>query len=106
MEADLTIDKKTRERTEGAAAAVQAKYGDSFSAKRVQADLTSSTNFGMKAEPPAFSRWDDVLVDKGTAAPKLCPSLTEMRTLTAAGELFATGTTSTVTRTTFDQPPL
>ena len=28
MEADVTADEKTRERTEGAAAAVQAKHGD------------------------------------------------------------------------------
>ena len=33
MEADVSADKKTRERTEGAATAVQAKHGDSCSAK-------------------------------------------------------------------------
>ena len=35
MEADVPADKKTCERTEGAATAVQAKHGDSCSAKRV-----------------------------------------------------------------------
>ena len=47
MEADVPADKKTRERTDGAAAAVQAKHGDRFSAKRVQAGPTTSTSFGM-----------------------------------------------------------
>ena len=37
IEADVTADKKTRERTEGANNAVQAKHGDRCSAKRVQA---------------------------------------------------------------------
>ena len=45
MEADVTADKKTRERTEGAAAAVQAKYEDSCSPKRVQVGPTSSVCF-------------------------------------------------------------
>ena len=35
MKADVTSDMKTRERTEGTTAAVQAKHGDSCSAKRV-----------------------------------------------------------------------
>ena len=35
MEADVQAHKKTRERTEGAATAVQAMHEDSFSAKRV-----------------------------------------------------------------------
>ena len=35
MEADVPADKKTHERTEGAAAAVQAKHGNSCTAKRV-----------------------------------------------------------------------
>ena len=39
MEADVTEDRKTRERTKGAA--VQAKYGDICSAKRVQTGPTS-----------------------------------------------------------------
>ena len=72
MEADVTADKKTRERTEGAAAVVQAKHRNRCSAKRVQASPTNSTSFGVKAEPPALPRRDDVLVDNGAAAPKSC----------------------------------
>ena len=49
MEADVPADKKTRERMEGAATAVQAKHGDSCSAKRVQVGPTCSTSFGVKA---------------------------------------------------------
>ena len=45
MEANMSADKKTRERTEGAATAVEAKNVDSCSAKRVQADPTCSTSF-------------------------------------------------------------
>ncbi|CAM9461205.1 unnamed protein product, partial [Ascophyllum nodosum] len=87
MEADVPADKKTRERTEGAAKAVQAMHGDSFSANRVQAGPnTTSTSFGVKAKPPALPL--------------------EMRTPTAAGDLLATGKTSSATRSTFDQPPL
>ena len=56
METDVPADKKPRERTEGAVAAVQVKHEGSCSAKRVQAGRTSSTSFGMKAEPPALTR--------------------------------------------------
>ena len=75
MEADVTADKKNRKHTKGAAAVVQANDDDSCSAKRVQAGPTSSTSFGMKAEPPALPRRDDVLVDNGAAAPKSCLTL-------------------------------
>ena len=105
MEADVKTDKKTRERTEGAAAAVQAKHGDRCSAKIFQAGPTSSTSFGKKAEPPALPCRDDALVDIGTAVPKPCLSSVEMRTLTAAGGLFPTGKTSTATKTIFQQLP-
>ena len=54
MEADVTAEKKTRERTEGAAATVQTKHGDSCWAKRVQAGPKSSTIFGIKSESPAL----------------------------------------------------
>ena len=54
MKADVPADDKTRERTEGAATAVQAMYGDSFSAIRVQVGPTTSTGFGVKAEPSAL----------------------------------------------------
>ena len=78
MEA-VTADKTTRERTEGAAAAVQAKHEDSCFAKRVQAGPTSSTSFGKKDEPPALPRRDDGLVDNGAAAPKSCTASTHLR---------------------------
>ena len=106
MEADVTEDKKTRERTEGASAVVQAKRGDSCSAKRVQAGPRSSTSFGIKAEPPALPRGDDVLVDIGTAAPNPCLSSVEVRTLTAADGLLPIGKASTATMTIFHQLPL
>ena len=81
MEADIPADKKTPECTEGAAAAVQAKHGDSRSAKRVQTGPTSFTSFGVDfTELSALlcSR-DDVLVDNGAAAPKSYLSPLKMR---------------------------
>ena len=55
MEAHGHANTKTRERTEGAATAVQAMRGDGFSACRVEpGPNTSSTSFGVKAEPPAL----------------------------------------------------
>ena len=101
MEADVTAGKQTRECTEGAAAAVQVKYGDSCSAKRVQASPTSSTSFSMKVEPPALPRRDDVLVGIGPAAPKPCLSPVEIRTPTVAGGLLPTGKTSSAMMTIF-----
>ena len=108
MEGDVSADKKTRERTEGAATAVQAKHGDSCSANRVDPDPKSSTSFGDDSTgPPALPcSKDDALVGNGTAAPNSCLSPLEMRTPRAAGGLLSAGTTSTATRTTFDQPPL
>ena len=51
MEADGLSNTKTRERTEGAAKAIQAMHEDSFfSANRVQAGpKTTATSFGVKA---------------------------------------------------------
>ena len=72
MEADGPSDTKTRERTEGAAKAVQAMHGDSFSANRVDPDPICSTSFGVKVEPPALPCRDDVVVENGAAAPKSC----------------------------------
>ena len=103
VEEDVKADKKTCGRTEGAATAVQAMHGDSFSANRVQAGPTCSTGFGVKAEPPALPCRDDVLVESGVAAPKSCLSSLEIRTSTAVGGLLSTDKTSTVTRTTFRQ---
>ena len=102
MEADVTADEKTREHTEGAAAAGQAKHGDSSFPRRVQVGPISLTNFGMKAEPPAIPRRDDVLVDNGVAAPKSRLSPLEMRTPTAAGSFLSTGKASTTTRITYN----
>ena len=105
MEADVSSNTKTRERTEGAAAAVQAIHGDSCSSKRVEAGPTCSTSC-VKAEPLTLACRDDVLVENGAAAPKSCLSTLEMRTPTAADGVLPVGTASTATRTTFDQPPL
>ena len=80
--------------------------GKSFSlaVKRVQADPKSSINFVMKAEPPALPRWDDVLVDKGAAALKPCPSPMEMHTPTVAGGLLPAGIASSAMRIIFYRP--
>ena len=49
MGTDVTADKKTHKRTEGAAATVQAKHEDSCSEKRVQTGPTSSTSFSINS---------------------------------------------------------
>ena len=103
--ADVPADTKTRKRMDDAAA-VQAKHGDRFSARRVQAGRISSTSFGIKAEPPALSRRNDVLVDKGAAAPKQCVSPVEMRTLTTPDDLLTAGKAFTAKRIIFYQLPL
>ena len=55
MEADGQVDNKTRERTRGAATAVEAIHEDSCSSNRVDpGPKTTSTSFGVKAEPPAL----------------------------------------------------
>ena len=73
MEADGPADTKTRERTEGAATAVQEMRRDGFSARRVKpGPNTNSTSFGVKAEPPALLCRDDVLVECGDAASDSC----------------------------------
>ena len=108
MVADGQADTKTRERTEGAATAVQVMYGDSCSADRVDPDPMCSTSSGDDCTgPPAPPcSGENALVDNRAAAPKSCfPSL-EMRSPTAAGGLLPTGKASTATRTTFSQPPL
>ena len=46
MEADGSADTKTRELTEGAATAVQAMHGDSFTANRIGPDPMCSTSLG------------------------------------------------------------
>ena len=107
MEADGPANTKIRERTEGAATAVQAMRGDSFSARRVEpGPNTNSTSFGVKAEPPALSYRNDVVVESGDAAPTSCLPSLEMRTTTATGGLVPTGKTSTATETTSNEPLL
>ena len=107
MEADGQANTKTREHTEGAATAVQAMRGDGFSARWVEpGPNTNSTSFGVKAEPPALPRRDDVVVECGDAASESCLPSLEMRSLTAAGGLVPTGETSTASETTPNEPPL
>ena len=92
MEEDGPADTKTRECTKGAAKAVQAMHGDSFSANRVPAGpKTTSTSFGVKTESPALPYGHDIAVENGAAAPKSCLSPLEMRTTTATRGLLPTG---------------
>ena len=108
MEADVPSNTKTRERTEGAAAAVRSKHGDSCSANQVDLDSMCLTSFGDDSTgPPALpcSR-DDALVGIGAAVPKSCLTPLEMRTPTAAGGSLPAGKASTVTRIIYYQPRL
>ena len=104
----MPSDTKTYERKEGAAAAVQAKHGDNYSANQVDPDPMCLASFGEDSSgPPALPCLrDDALVDNGAAALKSCLSPLGMRTPIAAGVLLPADTASTATRTTFDQPPL
>ena len=107
MEADRHADTKTRERTEGAATAVQAMRGDCFFARRVEpCSNTNSTSFGVKAKSPALPCRDDVVVECGTAASELCLPSLEMRSSTAAGGIAPTGEASTASETTSNEPLL
>ena len=108
MEADEPADTtKTRERTEGAATAVQAMRGDCFSARRVEpGPTTNSTSLGVKAEPPALPCRYDSVVECGPAASESCLPSMEMRSSTAAGGLVPTGEASTALETTLNEPPL
>ena len=107
MEADGQENTKTRERTEGAATAVQAMRGDCFSTRRVEPGPNiNSTSSGVKAEPPALPCRDDVVVECGTAASESCLPSLEMRPSTAAGGLVPTGEASKATETKYNQPPL
>ena len=108
MEADGPADTtKTRERTKGAATAVQAIRGDGFSSRRVEPGPTNnSTSFGVKAEPSALPCRDDVVVDSGPAASESCLPSMEMRSSTAAGGLVPTVEASTASENTLNEPPL
>ena len=106
MKADGPANTKTRERTEGAATAVQAVRGDGFSARRVEpGPNTNSTSFGVTAEPPDLPYRKDVLVEDGATSPKSCLPSLEMRSSTAAGGLVFTGETSKA-ETTVNKPIL
>ena len=107
MDADGKASTKTRERTEGAATAVQAMRGDCFSARRVEpGPTTNSTSFGVKAEPPALPCRDDSVVEGGAAAFELCLPSMEMRPSTATGGLVPNGDASKASETTLNEPPL
>ena len=107
LEADGQASTKTRERTEGAAAAVRAVRGDCFSARRVEpGPTTNSTSFGVKVEPPALPFRDDVVVVSGPAASESCLPSMEMRSSTAAGGLVPTGEASKASETTSNEPLL
>ena len=107
MEADGQANTKTRERTEGAATAVQALHGGGFSARRFEpGPNTNSTSFGVKAGPPALPCRDDSVVECGAAAFESCLPSMEMRPSTAAGGLVPTGEASKASETTSNQPPL
>ena len=91
MEADGQEDKKTRERTEGAATAKQAMHGDRFFASWLDpGPKTNSTSFGVKTKPPALPCRDDIVIENGAAAPKSCLSPLEMRTPSVTGGLLPT----------------
>ena len=106
IEADGPANTKTRERTEGAATAVQTMRGDSFSTCRVEPGPKTSTSFGVKAEPPALPCKEDIFVEGGEAAPKSCLPYLEMRSSTATGGLVPPGKTSTAMETTVNKPLL
>ena len=106
IEADRPANTKTRERTKGAAKAVQAKHGDSCTVQRFQEGSKTSTCFGVMAKPSALSCREGVLVGNGAAAPKSCLPFLEMCSPAAAGGLLLTGEASIATMTTYNQPPL
>ena len=96
MEANGPANTRTRERTEGAATAVQAMRGSSFSVCRVESDpKTNSTSFGMMAEPPVFPCRGDVPVENGDVSLKSCLSPVEISKSTPACDLLHAGPAST-----------
>ena len=104
MEVDGPANTKTRERTEGAATAVQAIHGDSCSADRIDLDPMYYTSFSDDCTgppaPPCLG--ENALVDNGAAAPKSCLPSLEMHSPSAAGGLLPTGETSTATKITLN----
>ena len=107
MEADGQANTKTRERTEGAATAVQTMHGDSCTtAQNIQDGPKTSITFGMEAEPPDLPCREDVLIEDGATTPKSCLPSLDMRSPTAAGGLVPTGEASTSKKTNYNQSPL
>ena len=100
--ADVTSDKKTRKRTEGAAAAERV-ISEGNSSAQVDTDPIHLTSFGDDSTgPPIFPCLrDDALVDNGAAAPKPCLSQVEICKPTTAGGLLPTGKTSIAMKTLF-----
>ena len=85
MKTDGPTDTKTRECTEVAATAIQAMNGENVSASRVNPGTrTTSTSFGVMADPPVLPCMDDVLAENGAAALKSCLLPLEMCSPTAA----------------------
>ena len=93
MEANGQAETKTRERTEGAATAVQAMYGNICFVNRVDPDPMCSISFGdnCTGRPALPCLRENALVDNDTAALKSCLPPLKMRTTTAAGGLLSTG---------------
>ncbi|CAN0033978.1 unnamed protein product [Ascophyllum nodosum] len=106
MVAEGQANTKTRKRTEGAAKAVQAKHGDSWTVQRVQDGPKTSTCLSVMAEPPDLPCREDVLVENGATAPTLCLPTLERRTTIAAGGLHPTRKASIAARIIYNQPPL
>ena len=107
MEAGGPANTKTRKRTEGAATAVQAMYGDTCTtAQKVRDGPKTSISFGAKAEPPDLPCREDVLVEDGATSLESCLPSLEMCSSTAAGGSVPTGEASTAAETNFNQPPL
>ena len=105
MEVDGQANTKIRERTEGAATAIQAMHGDSCTiTQKVQDGPKTSISFDVMAVPPDLPYRDDVLVEDGATSPESCLPSLEMRSPTAAGGLLPTGEDSTATRTTSNEP--
>ena len=105
MEADGPANTKTRERTEGAATAVQVMYGDSCTiVQKVQDGPKASISFDVKAKPSNLPCREDVLIENGAAAPKSCLPSLEMRSSTAAGHVVPTCKTSKAAETTVNEP--
>ena len=84
----MPSDTETRERTEGAAAAVQAKHGNSYSANRVDPDpINQQASFWSRVIEIKYGQ--NLLFDPGGSTGRLraCPFLETWHTL-LCGEVF------------------